>query len=176
MFGFADTASYSGSQPGPSSASDTLYKLYAAFIRFVQFCLSLAIIGIYAPYLVHAHNQHKYYDPRWMYATIVGAATGLTALILIVITLLNRFARMSIPIHIVFLLIWDAFMALNWVIVTGIFGTMYGKEKPEGDKGIIEMKHAVWVDLAEMLLFFLTIAVAASQIHRARRSAKTYDV
>ena len=183
MFGFgkssgktsAEAVSYAENGP-ESGSSGKLYKIYAAFIRFVQFCLALAVIGIYAPYLIHAHNQHKYYDSKWMYATVIGAATGLTSLVLILITLLNRFTRMSIPIHIVFLLIWDCFIALNWVTVTGIFGVMYGKENPEGNKGIVEMKHAVWVDLAEFLLFLVTIAVAANQIRRARKSARAYDV
>ena len=178
MFGFGKRSTKTAAEAGldtsgSSSSRDTIYKLYAAVIRLVQFCLALAVIGLYAPYLSRAHEQHKYYDPRWMYATIVGAATGLTALVLIVFTLLNRFTRIAIPVHIVFLLFWDSFMALNWVCVTGIFGVMYGRTKAEGDKAIEEMKNAVWVDLVEMLLFFVTIAVAASQIHRARRSATT---
>ncbi|KAI9657406.1 MAG: hypothetical protein M1821_003088 [Bathelium mastoideum] len=182
MFGFkksstktaAEAINYSEESSG--SSSGTLYKVYAGLIRLLQFSLALAVIGLYAPYLVRAHDQHKYYDPRWMYATIVGAATALTALVLIAITVLNRFARTSVPIHIVFLLFWDSFMALNWICVTGIFGVMYSKTRAEGDKGIQEMKNAVWVDLAEMLLFFVTIGVAASQIHRARRSvARSYE-
>jgi hypothetical protein len=33
---------------------------------------------------------------------------------------------------------------------------MYIKEDPEGDSGISRMKHAVWVDLVNMLLWLIT--------------------
>lgn len=35
---------------------------------------------------------------------------------------------------------------------------MYIKEDPEGDSEIMRMKNAVWVDLANALLWFLTAA------------------
>lgn len=38
----------------------------------------------------------------------------------------------------------------------GVFAKMYIHEKAEGDGGITRMKHAVWVDLINMLLWLVT--------------------
>ena len=38
----------------------------------------------------------------------------------------------------------------------GVFAKMYIHENPEGDAGITRMKHAVWVDLINMLLWLVT--------------------
>lgn len=47
-----------------------------------------------------------------------------------------------------------------WLILLtlfGIFGKMYFPEKPELDLGIVRMKHAVWVDLVNWLLWTITM-------------------
>ena len=38
----------------------------------------------------------------------------------------------------------------------GVFGKMYIHANAQGDSGIIRMKHAVWVDLINMLLWLVT--------------------
>lgn len=54
----------------------------------------------------------------------------------------------------------------------GTFGKMYINENPEGDAGITRMKHAVWVDLVNMLLWFMT-AVYGTVIFFMHRSGRT---
>jgi hypothetical protein len=43
----------------------------------------------------------------------------------------------------------------------GVFGKMYISEDAEGNSGITRMKHAVWVDLVNMLLWFMTAVYGA---------------
>jgi hypothetical protein len=46
---------------------------------------------------------------------------------------------------------------------------MYIKEDAEGDAGVQRMKNAVWVDLANMLLWLITAAYGAVLFFRNRR-------
>lgn len=41
----------------------------------------------------------------------------------------------------------------------GVFGKMYVHANAQGDSGIIRMKHAVWVDLINMLLWLVTAVI-----------------
>ena len=51
--------------------------------------------------------------------------------------------------------------SILWAAVFGIFGKMYIHENPEGDRGVSRMKNAVWIDLINMLLWFVTAFFAA---------------
>lgn len=57
----------------------------------------------------------------------------------------------------------------------GIFGKMYIHEKPEGDKGVKRMKNAVWVDLVNLLLWFVSgvFLVGWFFLGRGKRSMHT---
>ena len=50
----------------------------------------------------------------------------------------------------------------------GLFGRMYINEDPEGNGGIMRMKNAVWVDLASMLLWFITSVLGALMFFKNR--------
>ena len=93
--------------------------------------------------------------------------------------------------------VWDFILFILWVAVFGVFADvrapptphqtsntierltdnlqMYIHENPEGNGDIRRMKHAVWVDLVNMLLW-LVIAVSALAYwlkHRETRSRFT---
>ena len=51
---------------------------------------------------------------------------------------------------------WDGILFILWTAVFGVFGKMYIHANAQGDSGIIRMKHAVWVDLINMLLWLVT--------------------
>ena len=46
--------------------------------------------------------------------------------------------------------------SILWIALFGVFGKLFIKENPEGDGGITRMKHAVWVDLVNALLWLFT--------------------
>ncbi|KAI9732198.1 MAG: hypothetical protein M1834_004295 [Cirrosporium novae-zelandiae] len=56
-----------------------------------------------------------------------------------------------------------------WTALFGIFGKMYIHENPEGNSGVRRMKNAVWVDLTNMLLWFLTSIIAGLIFMRHRK-------
>ncbi|MCJ1383607.1 hypothetical protein MMC17_006721 [Xylographa soralifera] len=116
-------------------------------IRFFQFVLGLTVIGLYGVDLNAARIEHKYADGKWVYAVVVGTLAALTALVFMV-----PFVKTykAFP--------WDIIMFFLWIVVFGIFGNLYIKENPEGDAGITRMKNAVWVDLANMLLWLISSA------------------
>jgi hypothetical protein len=61
-----------------------------------------------------------------------------------------------------------------WTALFGIFGKIYINAHPTPmQKGQIRMKHAVWVDLANMILWFITAVYSTLIFIRARREGRT---
>lgn len=100
-----------------------------------------------------------------VYAEVVGALSALTALLYSVPFIL-RFAVVPA---------WSFVLFILWTALFGLFGNMYINEDPEGNGDIKRMKNAVWVDLANMLLWFIHTAGAAAYwwFHRERHSRFT---
>jgi uncharacterized membrane protein YphA (DoxX/SURF4 family) len=100
-----------------------------------------------------------------VFAVVVGALSAFTS-ILYLIPFILRFA--AVP-------AWSLVILILWIALFGLFGNMYIHENPEGDSGITRMKNAVWVDLANLILwFFGTVAGAAYWwAHRERNSRFT---
>ena len=96
---------------------------------------------------------------------MVGALSALTA-VLYSVPFILRFA--AVP-------AWSFVIFILWVALFGLFGNMYIKEDAEGNGDIQRMKNAVWVDLANMLLWFIgTVAGAAYWwVHKDRHSRFT---
>ena len=55
--------------------------LFNAILRFIQLVLALTVIGLYGQYVNNARLQHKYADPNYVYAVVVGSIASLTALV-----------------------------------------------------------------------------------------------
>lgn len=55
-----------------------------------------------------------------------------------------------------FLFVWDTILFILWISLFGMFGNMYIKENAEGNKGVQRMKNAVWIDLVNALLWFIS--------------------
>jgi len=124
----------------------TMSYIAHSVFRFIQLVLALAVCGLYGVDLNAANKQHKYSDGKWVYAEIIGSFSAVTAL-LYLIPFVSR-----IP----FLFIWDSILFILWIALFGLFGSMYIKENAEGDSGIERMKHAVWVDLVNALLWLIS--------------------
>jgi hypothetical protein len=106
------------------------------------------------------------FPPRaQVFAVVVGALSSFTAL-LYGIPFILRFAVVPL---------WSFVIFVLWCAVFGLFGSMYIHERPEGDSGIERMKRAVWVDLANLLLWFVAFVAGAAYwwVHRERHSRFT---
>lgn len=142
-------------------------KGYIAFtvLHFFAFAMALTVCALYGIDLTSAREAGIGADSRWVFAEVVGCLSIFTTLVYLVPFVL-RFAIVPI---------WNLILFILWIALFGLFGSMYIKEDPEGNKGIERMKNAVWVDLANALLW-LIIAVASGVYwwsHRERRSRFT---
>lgn len=55
----------------------------------------------------------------------------------------------------------DTLHSILWVAVFGAFGKLYLPEEARGKEGGERMRNAVWVDLINMLLWFLSAVIGA---------------
>ncbi|KAF6808660.1 hypothetical protein CSOJ01_07420 [Colletotrichum sojae] len=140
---------------------------YLAFsaLHFFQLVLALTVCGLYAIDLQRARTEGKYVDSKWVFAEVVGALSALTAL-LYFIPFVLRFAAVFV---------WDSILFVLWIALFGLFGNMYIKEDAEGDGDIQRMKNAVWIDLANALLWLISALASAAYwwTHRERRTRFT---
>jgi len=124
-------------------------------LRFLQLVFALAVIGLYAQDLNKARKEQKYSDGKWVFATVVGSLSAVTALIFLIIPILISYWTVAI------LFAWDSILFILWCAVFGLFGSMYIHEKAEMDSGVQRMKNAVWVDLVCLILWFITSVLGA---------------
>jgi hypothetical protein len=140
-----------GAGGGGRSASKTLLD---SVLRFFQFVMGLTVAGLYGVDLHNAHKAHAYADSKWVYAEVTAGLASLTALayLLSPFMLKDRPIAVRSTLHLP-IFVWESILVLFWLTLFGIFGKMYISEDPEGDSGITRMKHAVWVDLTNLLLW-----------------------
>lgn len=124
-------------------------------LRFFQFVMGLTVAGLYGVDLQNARRANVYADANWVYAEVTTGLATVTALVYLLVPFVLKGRRpiaarstLHLP-----LFAWESFLVLLWLILFGIFGKMYISENPEGDAGITRMKHAVWVDLTNLLLW-----------------------
>ncbi|KAK5999669.1 hypothetical protein QM012_005326 [Aureobasidium pullulans] len=112
-------------------------------IRVLQFVLAITVAGLYGYDLDNARKAHVYADSKWTYAVVVAALSAISVFFFLFKYSLRFF--------------WDAVMLILWAVVFGIFGKMYINDHPTPHQsGQIRMKNAVWVDLANLILWFIT--------------------
>ncbi|TDZ15419.1 hypothetical protein C8034_v009812 [Colletotrichum sidae] len=140
---------------------------YLAFsvLHFFQLVLAITVCGLYGVDLQRAKNAGEYVDSKWVFAEVVGALSAFTA-VLYFVPFIKRFAVVWV---------WDFVLFILWIAVFGLFGNMYIKEDAEGDSNIQRMKNAVWVDLANALLWLISALATAGYwwSHRERRTRFT---
>jgi hypothetical protein len=120
-------------------------------LRLFQLIGALVCIGYYGHDISNAVKANKYLDAKWMYALVVSSLAAATALFYLLAGFWLEFRTYSV------IALWDLILGVLWVVVTGIFATMYiGKEKVEMDPGIARMKVAAGFDIANMALWLIS--------------------
>lgn len=139
-------------------------SVFRLVMRFFQFLLAIVVIGLYAQDLDKARKAGVGYDSKWMFATITGVLASIWAI-----------ACMLPLIKAWFFFYLDYIMFIFYLAAFGVFGKMYIKEDPEGNKGIVRMKNAVWILLVNMLLWLITASYGAFIFlkHRKARTVHT---
>lgn len=134
------------------------------FLRFFQFVLGITVIGLYAVDLDNARKAGKYTDSKWVWAVVCGTLGALMALIAMIPQLVKSWFFFPV----------DFIVFVCYLVAFGIFGKMYIPENPEGNKGIIRMKNAVWVLLTNMLLWFITMVWSGFLFWKNRHARTTH--
>ena len=119
--------------------------VFRIIMRFFQLIMGIVVIGLYAQDLRRAHKAGVGYDSKWMYATIVGTLASFWAIVCM-LPLVKAWFLFGV----------DFVMFILYVAAFGVFGNMYIHEDAEGNGGVQRMKNAVWVLLANMILWFIT--------------------
>ena len=134
-------------------------------LHILQFALAITVCALYGIDLSRANKHGVYSDSKWVYAEVVGGLSAFTAILLLV------------PFIVRFWLVWawNLVLFILWIALFGVFGKMYINEDAEGDSGVQRMKNAVWVDLTNALLWFITFIGHAAYwfTHRERHSRFT---
>ncbi|KAI0548466.1 hypothetical protein F4679DRAFT_550562 [Xylaria curta] len=143
----------------------TLSYLLFSILHFVQFVLAITVIGLYGTDLDRARQAGVYIDGKWVYAVVVASLSAITA-ILYFVPFLLRFAIVPI---------WSFVLFTLWIVLFGIFASLYIHEDPEGNGDIIRLKNSVWVDLTNALLWLIgTVSSGAYWwFHRERNTRFT---
>lgn len=140
------------------------YIVFSA-IHILQFALAITVCALYGIDLSRANKQGTYIDSKWVYAEVVGGLSAFTAVLYLVPFILRFWLVWA----------WNLVLFILWIALFGVFGKMYINEDAEGDSGVQRMKNAVWVDLVNAILWFLTFVGAAAYwfTHRERHSRFT---
>jgi len=133
-------------------------------LRFLQLIFAIAVIGLYAQDLNKARKEKKYSDGKWVFATVVGSFSAVTALIFMIIPILISYWTVAI------LFAWDLILFILWCAVFGLFGSMYIHANAQMDSGVQRMKNAVWIDLICLLLWFITGLLGAIGFWRGKNN------
>ena len=129
-------------------------------LRFFQFILALTVAGLYGVDLHHAHQKNGYADSKWVFAEVVAGLSAFTVLIYGIPFVKSYWAFG-----------WDWLLFILWTGLFGVFGKIYIPSHPTPKQdGQIRMKHAVWVDLINMLLWFVTAVLSTVIFFRSRNS------
>ncbi|EMC94260.1 hypothetical protein BAUCODRAFT_141621 [Baudoinia panamericana UAMH 10762] len=129
-----------------SSHGGAIGAIIRAVIRFFQFILAIVVCALYGVDLQNAHRAHSYTDGRWVFAEVVAGLAAVTTIVYAVPFVKSYWAFG-----------WDWILFILWTALFGLFGSLYIHYHPSPKQsGQIRMKHAVWVDLVNMLLWFIT--------------------
>ncbi|KAL8901927.1 MAG: hypothetical protein Q9207_004950 [Kuettlingeria erythrocarpa] len=135
---------FAGSSSSSTSGGSLLSKVPLWVLRFLQFVFAITVIGLYAQDLNKGYRGGLYSDSKWGFATATGVIGAVSALVLIW-PALSMWAWG-----------WDFVVFILFTAVFGLFAKIFIHEYA-GDNGAIKrLKRAVWIDLINMLLWFVT--------------------
>ncbi|KAF2150233.1 hypothetical protein K461DRAFT_217845, partial [Myriangium duriaei CBS 260.36] len=116
------------------------------FLRFLQLLLALVICGVYGLDIHNARKSGYRQDGRWVFALVTAGLSGLSCLVYVLPKLKSYWFWA-----------WDLILSIMWVAVFGIFAKLYVRTHPTIHQvHARKMRNAVWVDLVNMLLWFVT--------------------
>ncbi|KAL4896070.1 hypothetical protein BDV59DRAFT_171965 [Aspergillus ambiguus] len=168
--------------PAPTKQAK-LQALLQLALRVVQFALGVAIIGLYGGAVNTARAKTEAAPAKWVYGVVVGFLTGFTALVhagVVGVAVRRarlpartmRAARLQLP-----LLAWESVLCVLLLVLFGIFGEMFiGVFGERKGVDVTKMRRAVWVDLADLVLWVGTAGWTAARWWRDGRAVRAEGV
>ncbi|KAJ5647446.1 hypothetical protein N7490_003818 [Penicillium lividum] len=183
----------------PASKGAKLVSMVISILRFLQFVFGLAVIGLYGQDVRHDHEDDDTYHAKWVFALIVGfLATSTAGFHMVLPFLMKRVNNSSNPKFHLPQFVWEFVLCIVWLTVFGIFGKMYigvypssssSSSKRDSDSStststsglgdaskINRMRHAVWVDLVNLLMWVFTASWVLVRWLKSRRANAVPDV
>ncbi|KAJ6092800.1 hypothetical protein N7486_008089 [Penicillium sp. IBT 16267x] len=186
----------------PISKGAKVLSMILSVLRFLQFVFGLTVIGLYGKDVRHDHEDDDTYHAKWVFALIVGfLATSTAAFHMILPFLMKRVNNSRNPKLHLPQFVWEFVLCIIWLTVFGIFGKMYigvypinssSSSKRDssssssssdsttlvlGDASKINrMRHAVWVDLVNLLMWVFTASWVLLRWLKGRRAAMAAGV
>ncbi|KAK3722939.1 hypothetical protein LTR37_002084 [Vermiconidia calcicola] len=148
-----------------SHSGGAVGALVRIVLRFLQFILAITVAGLYGVDLHGASKNNGGADGRWVFAEVVAVLSIITVIV---------YAMPFIKSYWGFA--WDWMLFILWTALFGLFGSIYIPAKPKGPQkdGQTRMKHAVWVDLINMLLWLVTAIYSTLIWFRGRKNRSTH--
>ncbi|KJZ74327.1 hypothetical protein HIM_06333 [Hirsutella minnesotensis 3608] len=112
-------------------------------LHLVCLALALTICGIYGSY-AHYDNGTK----KFIYAIVVASLSAVTSVVYFLPPVVRRAS--------LFAAIWNMILFILWIIAFAIFAVVWLKYAPNQTRHIARMRSAVWVDLANALLWLIS--------------------
>jgi hypothetical protein len=154
MLNFLSKRTMKGEKPSKASISSSasIGSILRLTLRLFQFVMGITVIGLYAQDLYKAKKVGAPADGRWVFATFTGSLSAFSAIVLS-LPLIKSWSVFAL----------DALLFFFWMVNFGIFGKMYLKMDNDGgkDKGIVRMQRAAWIDMVNMLLWFISAVYGA---------------
>ncbi|KAI1813139.1 hypothetical protein GGS20DRAFT_577804 [Poronia punctata] len=124
-----------------------------SILYFFKFVLAITVIALYG---IDVDRTRKaadgHVDGKWVYALVVATLSAVTAVLYLIPAILRH---RIVP-------IWSFIIFILWIALFGIFGKMFIDRDPKGNQDVQRMKNAVWVDLANALLWLIGTGAAAA--------------
>lgn len=169
----------------PTSKRARLAEMVISGVRFLQFVFALTAIGLYGRDVHHDHADKDTWHAKWVFALIAAFLAAVTAAVHMALPFcLRRVSYRPSPALKLPQFIWEFILCVLWLTLFGIFGKMYIGVHPSEDKGVSglgdaskinRMRHAVWIDLINLVMWVATASWVLLRWLKGRRGAAIVD-
>ncbi|KGO68946.1 hypothetical protein PITC_077750 [Penicillium italicum] len=185
------------SPPQEQSKSAMLTFMFFSGLRFLQVIFGLTVLGMYGRDVHHDHSEEHTWHSKWVYALITAFFATVTAAIHLILPFVMRKAKPGAgpgPALLLPQFAWEFVVTVLWLTLFGIFGKMYIGVHPVessssktgtttittpsalGDASKVNrMRHAVWIDLLNLVFWVMTASWVLMRWLKTRRSAVPGD-
>lgn len=134
-------------------------------LRALQLIFASVVAGLYGIDLAHFTNINAHADAEWVYAEFVATVSAITCLIF----------SLKASIHVVWSVL-DATIFVLWLAQVGVFGSIFyptvRSGYAESTLSVSRMRAAVWIDLANLVLWLLTAVLRIAWFIQARKQSR----